>query len=531
MKVFLDNDTNKISIVQSVASASTMISSVAGEARDYIVSKFPENYFRSVFIDTSDAIAQQNKNDHFNNTLNKIAYPSISITPEISLDDPIGGMEKSMHLSSPNLYLRRDMDRSYKKLLIDADNEFAIYYTSDYITTNFLFKIATNSYVQNVDMAYYLKSRFQKDFFQYLNKKEIQTEIPKSFIKLIAEVKGWDMNNTEDMDNLRLYLIGVSKSNNSILKKVNQATGKECFFINEENNFLTLFADLDCPPSVIRDGQTEGEYQITFRFQVSTWLPNNFILTIGKDKLQTLSDSLISSLDSTSDQQNTGFYSVSYNMATPVGRLNAIHFADSTGADQIGQLVYSDIFTHDINQVMAPITLLDKMDSEFKSIHSFAVSDGELNLSSLLYLIIKSKDRTLGTDEYSFDYTTMQITFLESVDSDISVNLYLNRLLYDSLKVAKSKDVFYFNTNILTTLIINTGTGTENERALVKSFNNSLDYTSSDLSKSLRVRTPYGIGYVGLLDTSNTDTTDAYKVCVGYNADKTPILKKIELKQ
>ena len=32
--------------------------------------------------------------ERYNKTANKIPYPSMGITPEISLDDPIGGMQK-----------------------------------------------------------------------------------------------------------------------------------------------------------------------------------------------------------------------------------------------------------------------------------------------------------------------------------------------------------------------------------------------------------------------------------------------------
>ena len=48
MQIYLDNEKNTVTMVQSVASASTMISSVAIEAKDFVVSKFPKNFFKHI---------------------------------------------------------------------------------------------------------------------------------------------------------------------------------------------------------------------------------------------------------------------------------------------------------------------------------------------------------------------------------------------------------------------------------------------------------------------------------------------------
>ena len=216
MKIYVDDNAENINIVQSVASASTMISSVAQEAKKYILSQFPDNYFKHVYIDTSETVTQQTYNEAYNKTANKIPYPSMTITPEISLDDPIAGTSKSLHLSSPNLFIRKETERAYKHLLVDPDNKLSVYYTCDYITTNFNFKITTNMFIQNTDIAFYLNSKMQKDLFIYLNDRYNQTEVPKTFIKIISAIKGLDINKEEDMDQLRLYLIGTSRTESSI---------------------------------------------------------------------------------------------------------------------------------------------------------------------------------------------------------------------------------------------------------------------------------------------------------------------------
>ena len=115
MRVYINNDKNNYAFVQSVASASTMISSVAYEAKKYVLSKFPKNFFKHVYIDTAQTVSEQHVRERYNKTANKIPYPSMGITPEISLDDTIGNMNKGMHLSSPNLYLRKELKRRLER--------------------------------------------------------------------------------------------------------------------------------------------------------------------------------------------------------------------------------------------------------------------------------------------------------------------------------------------------------------------------------------------------------------------------------
>ena len=267
MKFFLDED--NINVVQTIASASTLISSLAGIIQNYVVSRFPKDFFKSIYMDTSQTINEQKKNDFFNLNLNKKKYPSLAITPELSLDDPIGGMEKNIHISSPNLFLKKEMNRNYNTIALDPEQKFSLYFTSDYITTNFNFKIVTNSFVQNADLAFFLKSNFQEGFFQFLNDQYLQTEIPKTFIKIISELKNFNLFSSDDLDRLRLFLIDIGRQEQNIEKKVNLMTGKTSFFLDNKNNMLMLFSDLDCPPSIIRENQVEGEYTINFRVQLS----------------------------------------------------------------------------------------------------------------------------------------------------------------------------------------------------------------------------------------------------------------------
>lgn len=527
MKVYLDDSSENINIVQSVASASTMISSLAIEAKQYILSKFPNHFFKHVYIDTAQTVSQQYRNDKYNKTANKIPYPSMGISPEISLDDPIGNMQKALHMSSPNIYLRRDVNRSYKKILVDPDEKFALYYTSDYITTNFNFKLVTNSFIQNADMAFYLQSRFQKDFFQFLNNKSIQSEIPKTFIRIISDIKQWNLNDPNEMDELRLYLIGTSKTPETIQKRTSLQTGKQCFFLNEKQNLLTLLTDLDCPSSVNRDSQVESEYTITFRLQISAWLPNAYIMVIDKTKFRdSVSQETVEDFDSYEITEN-GIVSTAV-FSKALGKKETILFYDSGENEQIGHLIFEDSFFYDIEKDIPEVMLLKRLSPELKKIFSYATETLNIDPTSLFYIKVI---RSGGSDDGSvveINYNTLSVKLKKNglKDTDVKICVYINRLLYESVKIAMEKDVDFFNSNCLTTIIANIAGKSVN--LVVNSFVNDRELRSSDIEKSLRVETSYGTGYIALLPDDNEN--DAYKVCIGYDNNGEAIIRQIKTK-
>lgn len=539
MQIYLDNDKNTVTFVQSVASASTMISSLANEASQFVLSKFPKNYFKHVFIDTSQTVTQRAYNEKYSKTANKIRYPSMTITPVMSLDDPIGGMEKSMHMSSPNLYLRRDIDRTMGRIVVDPKNRFAVYYSSDYITTNFDFKITVNTYIQNVNASMYMKSRFQPGFFQYYNNRKIETEIPKSLIVAMSDILGYDMSNSDDMDALRLYLIGTGKTVDSVLKKINTGTSKECFFLNKEQNLLVLMNDLDCPPSVIKDGQSEGEYTITFRLQISTWIPNAFILKMNKDKIASLNKTTISALEnSESSDLSEGILTTKVYEALPVLLGDVIEFTDDSGNTQIGHLIFKETYTRpmdgsSIGTLYAMQSINSKLKDEFTKVLDYAISSN-IDLSALIHIRVFSNQGEISNALFSFDYSTLGVTLLNEsyVQSDIGIAMYINRLAYESLLKAVSESKFYFNSNFLTTVKskVIEDNSEKNVDIAVHSFASSRERLSSDDAMCFRINTAYGIGYIGLSDPDDSEE-NSYRICIGFDSDNNAIIKQFELRE
>jgi len=514
---------NEVKFVQSVASASTLISSLTGEIKEYIIGKFPSNFFKSVYIDTAETVSEQNRNDRNSNTLNKKPYPQLAISPEISMDDPVADSSKAMHLSSPNLYLRNDMRGTYKKIIVDPDQKYSMYFTSDYITTNFNFKIVVNKYIQNIDLAYYIKSNFQMGFFQYLNGKYLNTEIPKTYIRVIAALLDLDLTNDTDMNTLEKYLISTGKQKDYIKRKVNLATGKDCFFVNELNNFLVLVSDLDVPASSIRESMSEGEYTISFRVQVSAWLPNAFIFSANLEKLGSVDGTeIIENIDN--DEQTDGFYSLSIAPANPflLNRKEATWFTGADGATQfIGQEIFRQVYTYPLSLTAINISLSALLKEDFNKVHAYMVAhnlDTRDLLSVELYnrygkIDLQILDNDLSTElpAGNISYETLQLNLLLTEGTDFSLTIYGNRAIYETILEAIAIDKFFFKENALSILYTNI-----NEEIIpvpVYAFLNESAMLLYSYKTSLRVNTIYGPGYIGLVPIDDVNASD-YRILV-----------------
>jgi hypothetical protein len=516
-------DENDVRLVQSIASASTLISSLTGEIRQHILSKFPKDFFKSIYIDTAETIQAQGRNDKYNRNLNKLPYPNMAITPEISLDEPIGGMEKNPTLNSPNLFLRKDMRRNYKKLLLDPLNKYAIYYTSNYQTVNYNFRITTNKFVQNADLAMYIQSNFQEGFFQFLNNRYLNTEIPKTFIALISEILGYNLDDDDQLMALELDLISTSVLEDIVRKKVNLLTGKTGFFVNEKINPLVLVTDIEAPGSIIRNQMSEGEYTVSFRVQVSAWLPNAFILSINKNKFPEINQSTVEEILSNSGQeQDEGFYSLAISDVLVNRKDSAIFQLSAEGESSTFQEVFHTVFTYDISTKLSLLYLADYMKDDLIRTHAYMVSKNMIT-SDLVRITMYNRNGSLINEDISVDYDLLSVIVNLSSAQDISLSIYVNRLLFEAIQKAIQKDEFFFSQNALASVKIKFND--ELLRVPVYSFINERDMYSTELNKSLRINTIYGIGYIGLEDDNGEE---GYKICVAYDGEN-PVIKKLQI--
>ena len=128
---------------------------------------------------------------------------------------------------------------------------------------------------------------------------------------------------------------------------------------------------------------------------------------------------------------------------------------------------------------------------------------------------------------------------IDSDGQDFSASIHLDRTLFESILKAIELDRFFFNDSALATFRINhyieeAGELTQQEfKVPVYSFTSEKDLYSkaSQISgywrlNTFRVYTPYGIGFVGLVEEGDPRASE-YKICVGYNNNE-PIIRCLE---
>ena len=522
-KVYLQD--NQIKLVQSIASASTIISTLCGEVKQFIIKKFPPNYFRHIHMDTGTASHLINVNRNYNQKLHKIPYPNLSIETSLSIDSPINGTETDVNHAVPNMYMRRDLNSYYQKILFDPNEKFAMYYTTQFITCNFNFKINVNSFIQMTDLVYFLKEELHLGIFQYLNSRPIMTEIPKTFISIISTLLGYDLNDPDHLDDLSLYLIRTSRKNDGIRRKVNNTTGKICFMLNDLTDLITVVDDLDAPGGISRDGQVEGEYTIGFRVQVTAPVANQFILSIDKDKFKKIADDVTLTdeiFNSKEDNVNTQVMTTSIIEARTVVDKETIEFfdanqlsspSDERGDPHIGVKLFKEVFSLPGNSKSFHLNLKEMLKDQLLNTHAYMIAK-HLEPTSLLYFRVfdVNGERT----DCSIDYNRLELD-LEGIDSDVVVIGYADRAVYEAIETARETDKEYFNDNFLWSLRLKVPSAEGklvDKYAVVKRFVDENEEYSTDVNKCLRVATPYGIGYVYLVHEDDPQASNV-KICVG----------------
>jgi hypothetical protein len=255
-------------------------------------------------------------------------------------------------------------------------------------------------------------------------------------------------------------------------------------------------------------------------------LPNSFIFSIDKNKFLELDRTTIEgALTNNSTEQDEGFYSISLSISDVLmNRREALNFEMSDGSSAVFQEVHHMVFTYDISTSATVIDLTEYMRSDLQQLHAYMMSKN-MTISDLMRVTMYNRSGSLTSQQVSIDYDDLLVSISLNDAQDLSLSIYVNRLLFEAIKKAMANDEFFFNQGTLATIKIKTTDGSL--RVPVYAFENLREYYSTELLKMLRVNTIYGIGYVGLKVDDPTDHTDAYKICLGFDNEEQPIIYRL----
>jgi hypothetical protein len=178
------------------------------------------------------------------------------------------------------------------------------------------------------------------------------------------------------------------------------------------------------------------------------------------------------------------------------------------------------------------------LNEKLMAAHSYMISNN-LDVRDLLNIVVTNRDGAISfidiTDnpdadtsgyELAINYNELTLKFSDTYDKDFSVSLYVNRPTYETISKALAGDPIFLKDKVIAVFRININ-GTD-YKVPVYDLPNPEDI---DPIKSVRIKTAYGTGYVGLVDEdTSVNAPDQYKICIGFEGE-TPIVKSLELVQ
>jgi hypothetical protein len=185
---------------------------------------------------------------------------------------------------------------------------------------------------------------------------------------------------------------------------------------------------------------------------------------------------------------------------------------------------------------LTTISLKDKL----LSVHAYMIINN-YSIADLLYIEVVARDGVLTTqnklvntngntktyEDVVVDYENLTVNFVnDNNDQDFAVNMFVDRAMYESMLIAMDNDINSFNNNIMSYFRININ-GVE-EKVPVYSFESYNELFTTDINKTFRIKTLYGIGYLGLV-TANDPRASEYAIVIGFNSDESPIIRYLEI--
>lgn len=284
------NAENKaISICKTSSSIASVVGNVTYVVRNFIESLVPEGYFKTVHMQTALTELEFEKNGGFD--YKKAEKPILIIKPRIELSDDtlFARMPDWMH-TTYHMYKQVDY---YSPVLQNYDNDIFIYSIPERMRIHFDIQIICSSSMQQINLAYHLKSAVRHKGWFLLENTRLETEVPLYFIKTIEQHLGLNPSNKTHQAALRRQLQYGSHSR--ITEKIKASSGNSAFFYMYSVNLFCNFEDYPQLDEGSFDGMISDGFRITNNLTVDFNCPMNYIMEInGLEKVPEFSDEHLS---------------------------------------------------------------------------------------------------------------------------------------------------------------------------------------------------------------------------------------------
>jgi hypothetical protein len=177
-------------------------------------------------------------------------------------------------------------------------------------------------------------------FIGYINSVPLEFELPQSIVKTIAELQGYDLMTSEGVKNLDRYLMSVGRMFSLIKRKTSATSGQQSYFMSINSDIQIFIDNLDAPTSVVRSGQTEGDYVVSFTITAGAFFPVGYLMKVRKPYLvaRVEQKDFIDIYDTPNQPLVDGLISIGMDIPF-VNKKDIINYTTLEGKKAIGHLV------------------------------------------------------------------------------------------------------------------------------------------------------------------------------------------------
>src|SRR5699024_10429032 len=265
---------NELSVAKASPSISSIISGAQTFAFNYFTSKFPKNYFKSTYVDTS-----LNSNNFNSDPGAGKLMPRIAMTTNFELGDTF--MQELPYWHTTQYYIIKNLKRNYNMIFEDEENDIRIFSVPQRHKFNFNFNISVQTQISAWNVLNFINQNFESGGYNYVNGIRIPAEIPKLFIHNIARKMNIDLNTKRGQQEIRDYL--MTHALGPIEGKVNPSTGNNSFKFDYTTNVLLNYPDISSYEKEISN-LISKKSSVRYAMSVELWSPASFILQIKNDR-------------------------------------------------------------------------------------------------------------------------------------------------------------------------------------------------------------------------------------------------------
>lgn len=249
-------------------------------AKDWFLSKFPQKFFNSIYVDGSKSFAEFRALYNDDKKLRK-TNPVLAIMPNINLEHNRNWIDTNMNLTG---YMRRSRmeGRIFADQRPDHNYHIAVQFKS--ILMQFGFKIRIDTRAQQLDLAELIKYKHRAGMTetQYI---PLDIHVPKKIIAQLAYDNGMALPDFSGPKNPRAMLKYLnSYSFVPFLYKRRNATGTNEYFIRVDNCIAHIKAEMPTIDDGNRQDMEHMNYTIEFNIEVEMTAPYCFIYYSEKDQ-------------------------------------------------------------------------------------------------------------------------------------------------------------------------------------------------------------------------------------------------------